>query len=242
MKIGINKLPEAFEVTNEDYFISQINGVTYKIFFKDLLFGLDNVSFSPTISTNSTNIIELSSSVYNLSAYLYDQVDLLESLISTTVSNSFNLLANNLYPVGSIKQTTNPVNPSTFFTGTKWQLLSGGYFIAGTGITTNNGGSYSSGDKNGDIFTFDQGPDTSVGEYSHKLSQEELAAHTHTFSIRLNQTSNVGLNSYQNGPQNSPAMRLDNSTQYTTLSNDSAGDFHNNIPPVYGLYTWQRVA
>lgn len=242
-QIGILKLPEAFQIVNDDYFIAQISNVTYKIYFKDLLFNLDNASFSPIISAHSTQIITLSTNLYALSAETLDEFSYLKYLLDGTLNNAFNQLTRNIYPVGSIKQTTNPVNPGNYISNTTWEIVSGGNFFAGVGITTSNGGSYSTGDKNGDIYEFIPGPDTTIGEYSHKVVNGELPAHTHTFSIRLNQSGNQDrVNSYQNGPQNYPAMRLDNSTQYTTLSNVTFGDYHNNIPPVYGLYTWKRTA
>jgi hypothetical protein len=36
-------------------------------------------------------------------------------------------------------------------------------------------------------------------------------------------------------------MRLDTSTTYTSLSNATPNEYHNNLQPLYGVYTWQRV-
>lgn len=232
-KINFNQLPVADEVKNSDYFVIDDEVVTKRVQFTNIVFGLDNVTFASTISAHSAEINSLSAQVETLSGEVYQEVDVLTNLINTTVQAATGSLVNLLYPIGSIKYTVDDVNPSTTLPGTSWIQISQGRFIAGVGTGT---------DANGTVFEIRErvvGTNTTAGEYSHELVTAELPAHTHDFSIRLNNTNNT--TSYQNGPQAAPAMRLDNSTNYTT-QNTGSNQKHNNVPPPYGLYVWERTS
>lgn len=231
---SISELPEADEVKSGDYFIVDSIGIAKKINFNNIIFGLDNVTFASTISAHTTEINTLSSDLGTLSAQ--EATDYAASLAYTRtfVQSATAQFLNMVYPIGSVLYTTNNVNPSTRIAGSTWVQISQGLFIAGVG--TGN-------DKNGTGFTVaerNNGVNYNTGEYNHVLATSELPAHTHDFNIRLNNTG--GTSSYQNGPQASPAMRLDNNTTYTTQQNTGGGSGHNNIPPLYGLYVWERTA
>jgi hypothetical protein len=235
--VSFAELPEAGEVKSGDFFVIEDVNLTKKIDFKNIIFGLENVTFASTLSTQSTDIATLSSDVISLSGQVYQEVDNLTSLLNTTVQSATASFVNILYPIGSVMYTTTNTNPTTLISNTTWEQVSQGLFLAGVGAGV---------DKNGNGFTV--GPENAAGnynagEYRHKLIVSELPPHSHTFSIRLNvsTSSNANVNSYQNGPQASPGMRLDTATNYNT---DPAGNstFHNNIPPFYGVYVWKRVS
>ena len=442
--LGILYLPQTDTVIGDDLFIVQQNNVTKQVSFNNLMFGLDNATFAPTVSAHTTEIAFLSTSLYSLSSQNSYEYNYLTNLINTQVNNAFVNLSLALYPISSIKCTSNNVNPGTYISNTIWSLVGQGQFLAGAGHTYNNGTPYTNGDKNrtneyfypganaaaagsppiglfytqlvnspigggsivytpgwepfnyggfslnqpvllkaisypGYIFagitiknadgsyynnndglnsnidttttpcqtsfymtpnnllitaswtasggsnpndhyvtlqsnpvgtgsctyqngyapTHDGGfyyndpvvivgtayagyqligftvngsgfnqpvdyskpgevsfympasdvvvianygiaPANSLGEYNIGLDTTQIASHTHDFQISLQCTNSTS--SYQNGPQAPPAYRLDTLTTYTSLSNNTSDNSHNNVPPVYGTYIWMRIA
>lgn len=232
--LSFTQLPVAGEVKNGDFFVIEDITGAKKLDYKNLIFGLDNVTFATTISSQSTDIALLSTNVENLSGELYSEVNTLTNLINTTVQSATASFLNVMYPLNCIIYNTDGINPSTRLYGTSWDQVAQGLFIAGVG----NGV-----DKNGTGLTI--GPENAAtnfntGEYVHTLLTNEIPSHQHTFSIHLQTTGNT--NSYQNGPQDAPAYRLDSLTTYTTDNNIGGDGAHNNIPPFYGMYVWKRVS
>ena len=98
-------------------------------------------------------------------------VTMLKSATDTT-------LLDMIYPINSIFLSIENVNPSTRFIGSEWELVSEGLFLAGVGTGT---------DKNGNTQTIDEENVNQAGEYSHALTEEELASHRHqVFGRELN--------------------------------------------------------
>ena len=148
--IGILNLPQTDTVVGSDLFIVQQNNVTKQISFDNLLFGLDNASFSSTISAHSTEISFLSTSLYTLSAQNTVEYDYLTNLITTQINLAFTNLSLALYPISSIKCTSDNVNPGFYIKNTIWKLVGQGQYMAGAGHTYQNGSPYTNGDKNRD--------------------------------------------------------------------------------------------
>ena len=148
--IGILNLPQTDTVVGGDLFIVQQNNVTKQISFDNLLFGLDNASFSSTISAHSTEISFLSTSLYTLSAQNTAEYDYLTNLITTQINLAFTNLSLALYPISSIKCTSDNVNPGFYIKNTIWKLVGQGQYMAGAGHTYQNGSPYTNGDKNRD--------------------------------------------------------------------------------------------
>ena len=223
-KISFAQLPEAGEVKNGDYFVIEDITQAKKLNYKNLIFGLENVTFASTISAQSTDIATLSSTVNTLSGELYSEVNTLQTLIGTVVQTTTANFVNVCFPLNSVLYTATNINPSTFIPNTSWDKVASGLFIAGVGSGV---------DKNGNGFTVGEGNAASnfnTGEY------KQLAAHTHTFQPR------EGTNALQAGTfvesAPGPGAKLSPITSSSTGSN--AG--HNNIPPVYGLYVWLRTS
>jgi hypothetical protein len=232
--LSFTQLPAAGEVKNGDFFVIEDITGAKKLNYQNLIFGLDNVTFATTISSQSTDIATLSTNVNNLSSELYGEVDTLTSLINTTVQSATANFLNVMYPINCIIYNTDGTNPGTLLYGTSWDQVAQGLFIAGVGSGV---------DKNGTGLTV--GPENAAtnfntGEYVHTLLSSELPSHQHNFKINLQTTGNT--TSYQNGPQNAPAWRLDTLTTYTTDPNTGGDGAHNNIPPFYGMYVWKRVS
>ena len=229
-KISFAQLPEAGEVKNGDYFVIEDITQAKKLNYKNLIFGLENVTFASTISAQSTDIATLSSTVNTLSGELYSEVNTLQTLIGTVVQTTTANFVNVCFPLNSVLYTATNINPSTFIPNTSWDKVASGLFIAGVGSGV---------DKNGNGVTVGEGNAASnfnTGEYKHTLTIAELAAHTHTFQPR------EGTNALQAGTfvesAPGPGAKLSPITSSSTGSN--AG--HNNIPPVYGLYVWLRTS
>ena len=138
-------------------------------------------------------------------------------------------IADVIYPVGSLFFSKDNNNPGSRMTGTSWLRVAEGQFIAGAGTGT---------DKNGTSHTVTVGEDTSTGEYNHTLTVSELPAHTHP----IKNSSKVGTNDNINYYGDHGADR--GYPQSTDLLPDNTGgdQSHNNLPPAFGMYVWERTA
>lgn len=237
MQIGILKLPETVTIKSDDYFIINVTEnelpVTKKILFSSMQFGLENTTFAPTITSHSTEIQYLSSSLDSLSGQTTLINSLLQNYIKTKIQQSFLDLVDVIFPIGSIIHTATDMNPSTYIPNTYWALSGQGLFLAS--VTNDQQPHY---DKNNVAITIypGDGGNFSLGEYSKALVTSQMPAHTHTASMfGETNASNPGL--YVESAQG-PGSVL------TAIESTSAGnsDYHNNIPPLYGVYIWQRVA
>ena len=127
-------------------------------------------------------------------------------------------IVNHIYPVGSIFLSFTNVNPSVRFTGTTWVQVSQGRFVVGVG--TGNDGIQNK--------IFEAGNNT--GEYTHQLTIAEMPSHTH-------QTYGRQSTDDDEGSGNNPSAK-----SFLTESSATGGDqYHNNTPPGFGLYVWQRT-
>lgn len=228
-KIGFNQLPEAGEVKNGDFFVIEDVVQAKKINFKNIIFGLENVTFASTLSAQSTDIVSLSANVESLSGQLYNESNSLTSLLNTTVQSATAAFVNVLFPIGTVIYTAVNTNPGTYITNTVWDQVAQGLFIAGVGSGV---------DKNGNGFVVGEGlaaNNFNTGEYEHQLTIDELPSHTHNFRPIEGQNTSVA-GAYTESAAG-PGARL------AAITSDSTGGnlSHNNIPPLYGLYVWSRI-
>lgn len=235
MQLGILKLPESFTISSDSRFIvyKPIGDmyVTDKVVFSNLLFGPTNTTFYHTISTNTSNTTYLTTTLDNLSSDVNTQTNLLSAYILNLVKTMFANLLVDSQPVGFVKYTVDNINPGNYTPNTTWSLLSGGYFIGGVGSNT---------DKNSDSITFNAGVDSNnfnLGEVSHTLTVGELPAHTHT-ATQTQETNATVAGLYTESANSPTATGIAASTSTST----GGGLTHNNIPPFYGLYAWERIA
>jgi len=146
--LGILYLPETSTIVGNDLFIVQQDNITKQVSFNNLIFGYDNATFSPTISAHTTEIAFLSTSLYSLSSQNTTEYNYLSSLIVNQVNNAFTNLSLAIYPISSIKCTSDNVNPGKYIANTVWTLVGQGQLLAGVGHTYENGAPYINGDKN----------------------------------------------------------------------------------------------
>ena len=167
-----------------------------------------------------------------------DTLTTTSKLSASTQFDILNLL-NVLHPVSSIIVTFDSVNPGTRpgWTGTTWDQVSQGRFLVGVGTGT---------DSVGVPKTFTVG-NTTDGEYTHTLVISEMPNHTHSLAVDGEQfyITNDGNTS---GPTTFGRSRAQgpsdsNDGRYCTQLPFTGGGLpHNNIPPGFGLYVWQRTA
>jgi hypothetical protein len=229
-KVSFAELPEAGEVKFGDFFVVEDVSIAKKINFKNLIFGLENVTFASTISSQSTDIGFLSASVDSLSGQVYTSNNDLTELLNTTVQSATAAFINVVYPVGTVIYTQSPNNPGLYISNTTWSQIAQGLFIAGIGSGV---------DRNGVGFTVGEGNATTnfnIGEYRHILTVDEMPAHTHIVQPI------EGTNSRSKGLyiESAPVPGANLAPLETTFTGGSQP--HNNIPPLYGLYVWERIS
>lgn len=143
-------------------------------------------------------------------------------------------ILNMMWPVGSIYISIDSTNPNTKFGGT-WSQIKG-RFLLGTGSLENNNnthfGQVTAGQVN--VPAGEKG-----GEAYHKLSLNEMPKHSHNSNARLQWYNDTGYGPMFN-QGNSSNVGVDRGIVYTS---EAGGDnSHNNIPPYYAVYIWQRTA
>ena len=126
-----------------------------------------------------------------------------------------------VYPVGSIYMSVKSTNPGTLFGGT-WAAIAGKFLI---GVGTNT-------DMNGDKRTLSAGQQG--GSYAHVLTINEMPSHSHSNdSLIYWGDSGTGL---AGAATTNWRVRIRND------SNVGGGQKHNNMPPYFAVYIWQRTA
>ena len=144
-----------------------------------------------------------------------------------------------MYPVGSVYITADKNNPGNFIGGT-WEQFGQGRTLIGEG--TGNDGSTSM------SFTSNQ----TGGEYSHELTEKELAPHSHRTYLKakgsIDWTSET-VNSYgvmidySTSSYVFPSQQVNATlvTAFTVTSKTGKGGMHNNVQPFIVTYFWKRI-
>lgn len=142
-----------------------------------------------------------------------------------------------IYPVGAVYLSRDKKDPAKIFPDTKWKNIAKGMYLAGIGRGK---------DKNGwqENINFDE--DYNQGEYMHKLLWVEMPEHSHTVKV-CNDGNPDGKRDRSSGSECQYWNTQDNRTnvQYNVkpeTEDAGAGLVHNNMPPYFGVYVWQRIA
>ena len=149
-----------------------------------------------------------------------------------------------LFPVGTILETTNSANPSTYIGGT-WEQLD-------AGLTTITAGTYSethnvNGTDVTDTYVFTAGSSnftrngvSMTGEAEHVITEGELAAHNHGYKTMAGVSQDL-----DSGPQwrNPAYLGSDANAGNSQMGTLWAGSNlpHNNLLPLYGVYKFRRT-
>lgn len=125
-----------------------------------------------------------------------------------------------LFPVGSIYFMADGVSPATRLGFGVWARLGEGRFLVSQGTDVVNGVSRG----------YVRGADA-WGEYRHQLTIDEMPAHTHP--VLLGDSDNSG-SVIEHGSDRGTS---------TDNTQSTGGDAqHENSPPAFGIYMWERTA
>lgn len=125
------------------------------------------------------------------------------------------------YPVGSIYMSTSSTSPADIFggVGVVWTKIDPGRFLvaAGTGYAVK----------------------AKDGEATHTLTEAEMPSHNHLYSGKLGSATAFGS---ANLIYMQRAVGTGTADASETYHNKGGGQAHNNMPPYYAVYMWERTA
>lgn len=131
----------------------------------------------------------------------------------------------NAWPVGSIYISTENISPEQLFGGT-WESYGQGRTLVGAGSGT---------DSNSETKIFEA--NSTGGEYSHKLTVEEIPSHSHKSGVTAR---GFEVNGFKG---NHTAQVMFNPNDGTKSTGDTGGsESHNNIQPYIVTYMWRRMS
>ena len=128
-----------------------------------------------------------------------------------------------MYPVGSIYQTTRSTfNPQTAWGGT-WERIKDRFLLAA-----------------GDTYT---GGSTG-GEATHKLTVQELPSHQHVMIVNNEGSSSSWVPQFDGYVIKTDCVTQSKKNYQAKLAQNGAGldQAHNNMPPYLAVYIWKRTA
>ena len=173
---------------------------------------------------------------YDASGTMQDRLTALENTVlnlQNQLSNTEKNIITKIYPVGSIYMSTEDdtiEKVQSKFGGT-WEKYSQGRTIIGEGTGT---------DSNGLVQTFTNG--MTAGEYTHKLTNDEMPRHTHTSSVFGFQasayiTENNKTNLWIVGEE--MVATTYGTSQISSVAGGS--ESHNNMEPYIVTYIYKRI-
>ena len=128
-----------------------------------------------------------------------------------------------MYPVGSIYQTTSSTfNPQTAWGGT-WERIKDRFLLAA-------GTAYAGG--------------STGGEATHKLTAQEMPSHTHTMYVNNDGSSSSWSPTFGDYLIKPDGVTTSKKNYQAKLAQNGAGldQAHNNLPPYLAVYIWKRTA
>ena len=128
-----------------------------------------------------------------------------------------------MYPVGSIYQTTSSTfNPQTAWGGT-WERIKDRFLLAA-------GTAYAGG--------------STGGEATHKLTAQEMPRHTHTMYVNNDGSSSSWSPTFGDYLIKPDGVTTSKKNYQAKLAQNGAGgdQAHNNMPPYLAVYIWKRTA
>ena len=128
-----------------------------------------------------------------------------------------------MYPVGSIYQTTSSTfNPQTTWGGT-WERIKDRFLLAA-------GTAYAGG--------------STGGEATHKLTTQEMPSHTHTMYVNNDGSASSWSPTFGDYLIKPDGVTTSKKNYQAKLAQNGAGldQAHNNMPPYLAVYIWKRTA
>ncbi|NLI05386.1 MAG: hypothetical protein GX483_09030 [Actinomycetaceae bacterium] len=142
-------------------------------------------------------------------------------LTNTPTTNDLrDMLRDVFYPVGSIYQSVNNVDPSTFIGGT-WQKIEGKFLL-------------------GSNSTYALG--STGGSATHTLTQNEMPVHRHVSPIADTSLTSYTISTNGRGITGTVYVQEGQAGFQPYGSNTGGGQPHNNMPPYEAVNIWKRTA
>lgn len=206
---------------NIDFVKYYLNNIIYASNNESKILSLDDIYFKDAFTEVDDNInAKFNNLSINCLTSLNNKFNLdsdgnltVNSLTTSISSSETNF--DEIYPVGSIYMSVNNTNPSTLFGGT-WSQIKDRFLLA-CGDTYNNG--------------------SIGGEATHTLTVDEMPTHNHGNYLS-------GGDSGQSSQIINQSWTWSTTNQHNNGTSKSIGgnQAHNNMPPYFAVYIWQRTA
>ena len=159
----------------------------------------------------------------NLNAKFKKSVDIAGSVGALDMFIEGKALRDIFYPVGSIFQSTDGTDPSTFIGGT-WERFGNGRVLVGVDEADSD---FNTSNKTG-------------GEKNHTLTVLEMPSHAHLFNTESDGSPIA--QGFENGNNSAMRAKLRNYTMGLPTTSTGGNKPHNNLQPYITVYTWCRTA
>lgn len=135
------------------------------------------------------------------------------------------------FPVGTIIESMNNVNPSTYLGGT-WEKMPAGYVTISAGTYTET--------QDGKAVTYNFEAGNTYGEAAHKLTVGEMPSHNHTLRNQSSGNEDAGPAQNMHVIQTRWEGRYEG--KMIGIEYAGGGKYHNNLPPSVSVYRFRRMA
>lgn len=222
-----------------------------------------NISITGSLSASSMSVGSLTVGTTGTGASISGNLSVDGSITSTGVLKAGNVsyptsltetsIFSIIYPVGSLYLTVNDVNPSTFFTGTNWQKVSEGRYLAGVGESTDVDGNTSTFVSGNNSGRFKETYNLGMVDHIHGVGTMSSSNNDDGSFITQSWTSNVsystrGINGDGGGASATlTPQTLSNGLVTSSPLNPITGlpigstDTIDIKPPSFAAYIWQRI-
>lgn len=123
------------------------------------------------------------------------------------------------YPVGAIYTSTSSTSPATLFGGT-WQEITGRFLLA---------------------HDSSHPAASTGGEYSHKLTVDEMPSHSHTYGDSWAGFTDMNYRINMNSSRTPLHQNDDHNEDNLPTKSTGGSAAHNNTPPYLSVYMWKRT-
>lgn len=238
---SIANLKKAEDMNVNDYFLIQpqdFNNQAMILSYKNLIFGLDNVSFANTITQHTTDIAQLSTATNNISSVditgLIERCNDLQKQINNINAQQLNLPVGFVICLGS-KDPSSASDEKPRYTNTEVNEMFGGTwerFAQGRMLL----GSDYADDKSNDSNMYTN-LETVSGEAEHTLTIDEIPEHNHNLLM----TPTGDSPSLTAAPYRG-ALNKTEFSNLTAIQPAGGNQPHNNMPPYIVVDMWKKVS
>lgn len=236
---SIANLKKAEDMNVNDYFLIQpqdFNNQAMILSYKNLILGLDNVSFANTITQHTTDIAQLSTTTNNISsvdiAGLIERCNDLQKQINNIKIQKINLpigfvvCLGSKDPSGDENSHYTEIEVNEMFGGT-WERFAQGRMLLGSDYTGDES-------DNSKKYTHLEITD---GEATHTLTIDEIPEHNHILLM----TPTGDSPSLTAAPYRG-ALNKTEFSNLTAIQPAGGNQPHNNMPPYIVVDMWKKIS